>query len=309
MAKKVLITSSAAKGMGAWEHQLGNAAILISTIKGLREFIPDAEIATEIQLSEKFCKSYGIRSLRHKVFWESSYIRILETLIDLVRCSIWRFLQKFLRLNLGILIRGKKLKQYASADVILDLAGDSYSSDSVGWLHLVRRSAELLIFRLLGKPVVFFATSPGPFHPRAILLLARFVLNRLTLITTREQLSNDYLRKIGVKKDLVVTTACPAFLLKPASPRRAKEIFSREGIDGSKRPLIGVTLAGYNLYSYHTWDIPPTFKDLSSYAPAIKYLLDELKANVILIPHVYRTNRWTGEHIHGSDYVILQHLY
>ena len=306
---KVLITTSAGRSMSAWEQQLGNTAILISTTRMLKEHILDAEISTTLQLSESFCKKQGIKSLHDEVFWKGGYIRTPASFMDLLRCSLWAFLRRFLRLDIGILVRGKRLREYALTDVVLDLAGDTYSSDSVGWIHLLICSAELLSARLLGKPVICFAVSPGPFYPRLILLLARFTLNRATLITTREQLSNEYLQEIGVKKELLVTTACPAFLFEPASQERAKEILLHEGIDKSDRPLVGVTLAGYNLYSYHTWGIPPTFKDLSSYAPAVKYLLDELKANVILIPHVYRTNQWTGEYIHGPDYVILQHLY
>jgi len=306
---KILITTSAGRAMSAWEHQLGNIAILISTIKTLRELIPDAKISTTLQLSESFCKRQGIKSPHDEVFWEGGYIRTLASLMDLLRCSLWAFLRRFLRLDIGILVRGKRLREYALTDVVLDLAGDSYSSDSVDWIHLLRCSAELLSARLLGKPVICLAVSPGPFYPRLILLLARFTLNRATLITTREQLSNEYLQEIGVKKELLVTTACPAFLFEPAPQERAKEILLHEGVDESDRPLVGVTLAGYNLYSYHTWGIPPTFKDLSSYVPAVKYLLDELKVNVVLIPHVYRTNQWTGEFIHGPDYVILQHLY
>ena len=37
MTKRLFITTSGGKTLGQWEHQLGNTAILISTIKGLRE--------------------------------------------------------------------------------------------------------------------------------------------------------------------------------------------------------------------------------------------------------------------------------
>lgn len=306
---KILIMGLSATVMSKMEEQLGNAAICISTIRILKEAITDAEIYTSLQLSENFCKDHEIKSLHDEVFWKYNYANILQSFVDLLRCGFWRLFRKTLRVDIEMLTRGKKLQEFASADIIIDLGGELYSSDNNPWLRLMKHSAELLTARLLGKPVIIFAVSYGPFHPRLILLLARFTLNRATLITTREQLSNEYLQEIGVKKELLVATACPAFLFEPASQERAKEILLHEGIDKSNRPLVGVTLAGYNLYSYHTWGIPPTFKDLSSYAPAVKYLLDELKANVILIPHVYRTNQWTGEYIHGPDYVILQHLY
>jgi len=306
---KILIITSADKNMGGWEHQLGNIAILISTVKILKQSIPHAEISTSIQLSESFCSTHGIKSLHDEVFWKLSRPVMLKFLVDLLRCSVWRLLRKSLRLNAGILIEGNRLKEYASADVVLDLGGDTYSSENVPWFLIVKHSLELLTIRLLGKPVIVFAVSPGAFYPKLILVLARFTLNRMTLITPREQLSNNYLQGIGVNKKLLVTTACPAFLFEPAPKERAKEILLGEGIAKNERPLIGVTLGGYNLYSYRTWDTPPSFKDLSSYAPALKYFLDHVKAQVVLIPHVYRTNQWTGEHIHGPDYVTLKHLY
>jgi colanic acid/amylovoran biosynthesis protein len=115
------------------------------------------------------------------------------------------------------------------------------------------------------------------------------------------------LRDLGVKVP-IITTACPAFLLKPAPNSRVKEIMQLEGIGGSSKPIIGITLAGYNLYSKQTWDVPETLEDLALYIPAVRFLLDELDAQVVLIPHVYRTNPWTGQLIQGPDYVILKTL-
>jgi colanic acid/amylovoran biosynthesis protein len=305
---RILVITSAGKATGAWERQLGNAAILISLAQALKRHISDAEISTSIQLSENFCRNYGVTSLRHDAFWKLNRSIIIQSVLDLIRCSLWYLLRKSLKLEARWLVKGTKLREYFKAEIILDVSGDTYS-DNIRWYTLAKHSVELLTMRLLGKPVLVFAASPGPFSPKPKLLLARFTLNRVTLITTREQLSNDYLQKIGVNKNLIVTTACPAFLLQPAPKERAKEILLGEGIDENNRPLIGVTLAGYNLYSYRTWDIPPSFSDLASYAPAVKYFLDDVKAQVILLPHVDRINQWTGEHIHGPDYVILKHLY
>ena len=45
--------------------------------------------------------------------------------------------------------------------------------------------------------------------------------------------------------------------------------------------------------------------------PFDSHLLDDLNANVFLLPHVYRRNPYTtgGEHINGPDYDILLHLF
>lgn len=77
------------------------------------------------------------------------------------------------------------------------------------------------------------------------------------------------------------------------------------------RPLVGITLTGYNLRSLRTWGKPEHFDDLSFYVPMLRYLLDDLNANVFLLPHVYRRNPYTyaREFINGPDHDILLHLF
>ena len=85
----------------------------------------------------------------------------------------------------------------------------------------------------------------------------------------------------------------------------------KENVDVNARPLVGITLCGYNLFSLRTWGKPKHFDDLRLYVPMVKYLLDDLNANVFLLPHVYRTNPYTyaGELINGPDYDICLNLF
>lgn len=82
-------------------------------------------------------------------------------------------------------------------------------------------------------------------------------------------------------------------------------------IDEKVRPLIGITLCGYNLSSLRTWGKPKHFDDLNLYVPMLKYLLNNLNANVFLLPHVYRTNPYihSFDLINGPDYDICLNLY
>lgn len=309
---KILIISLCA----TMEDQLGNIAIFIPTIRMLKRFIPNVEISTTLELSKSFCDDYGITSINDRKVrgGGTSYSLIqrcfivIGSLFDLLRCGLWKLVQKILRLNFKTLIRGKKLKKYNDADVIIDFSGDIYG-DNTNVQRFVKHSLDILTARLLGKPVIMFAQSPGPFSTRLRLFLAKFVLNKVSLITTREPMSTALLQKIGIEKVPIITAACPAFFLESASKEKVEVVLSKENIDINKRPLIGVTLCGYNLRSNRTWDIPTSFSDLWSYVLMIKYLLDELKGNVLLIPHVYRTNKWTGEQIHGPDWLILRYLF
>ena len=82
-------------------------------------------------------------------------------------------------------------------------------------------------------------------------------------------------------------------------------------MDLTKKPLIGITLCGYNLKKQRTWIKPAHFDDIKYVAPFIKYLLDDLKAQVILLPHVYRRNPYSyaSEQINGPDYDIVKSIY
>ena len=68
-------------------------------------------------------------------------------------------------------------------------------------------------------------------------------LNKVALITLREEVSLEYLMKLGVNKPPIYVTADPAFLLKSAPEGRITEILNAEGIKIGTRPVIGVTLS------------------------------------------------------------------
>ena len=311
---KIYIISLAGRGeLGGYETQLGNVAILIPMIKMLKKYISDAEISTTIQLTDKFCMTNGITRIPKPKRLLPGFYGTLELLIsstDFLRTSLWRFLKNLLHLNFPILIKGNKLERFANSDVILDFNGDIFPSDVYNPIRILTLVVEILTIRQLEVPVIEFASSPGPFNTWFTRSISKLMFNNISVFTNREPISSELLKQIGIKKTPIVNTACPAFLLEPAPVERAKEIILQEGIDVKVRPLIGVTLCGYNL-THRTWGNPENLDDLSLYVPMLKHLLDDLQANVFLLPHVYRVNPYTivGEHINGPDHDILLYLY
>lgn len=306
MSVRIFITGSCSPGFGNWEHQLGNAAILIGLSETIHKHLPDAIITTKYQLSKEFCQTYGMRSLPVEPVGRAKVRRTLSTLYNLFSSSVWRFFHEVFRVDINFLHSTKLLDAYYRSDIIIDLSGDTYG-DNIPFKNFAKHSLDLIAAQLLRKPIVSLANSPGPFSGGIKKRIAKFVFNNVSLITTREPVSADLLRNLGIKTP-IITTACPAFLLKPAPDSRAREIMQLEGIDNSSRPIIGITLAGYNLYSKQTWDVPQALGDLALYVPTVRFLLEELAAQVVFVPHVYRTNPWTGQLIQGPDYVILKTL-
>lgn len=308
---------SRAGGIGA---NLGNIAIIIPLTKLLKQHIPDAELLTAYQLPQDFCEIYGIKPLpRPKGSGVGgSDIRYGINLFftatsNYIRASLWGFFKKLFQADLKFLLNSEKLKRDSETDVVLDLNGDTFPAD-VCRARTIIHTLNMKTFTKLGIPVVEFASSPGPFDTWFRRFISKRFYNSLTAILNREPNSTKLLKKLGIKKVPIVNTACPAWCLEPVSDEKSKELLRKEGINIEKRPLIGVTLAGYNLSelrSQRIWGKPKSFEELKIFVPTLKYLLDELTATVVLIPHDYRQNPYThpGDYISGPDHEILLHLY
>ncbi len=305
--KRIFITGSCSAAYGNWEQQLGNAAILIGLLETIHKYLPDVDISTKYHLSSDFCYTYGIKVLPVEPESGKKLQRIYMTFFNLIMSLIWRILYRLFKTDIKILHSTSLLNTYYNNDIIIDLSGDTYG-DNIPLRNFIKHSFDLLSAKLMGKPVVSLANSPGPFSGKLRRFIASLVFNNLTLITTREPISASLLRNMNIRTP-IITTACPAFLLESAQEERVKQLMELEGITENYKPLIGFTLGGYNLYSEQTWDTPKTLKDIELYIPVINFLLNNLHAQVLLIPHVYRIDPRTGQYIQGPDYFILKAIY
>jgi len=227
-----------------YEYNQGCKAVVICTIKALRESIPDLEITSFIQFSKAFSEQLNIRVVENKISSLKSFALSdsLKSSLNLLRCAIWAMLHKYFHLNMKALISSKKLKEYYSADIIIHL-GTNHYSDEVSIYRVIEHSKDILLGVLLGKPVVMYAESIGPFKTKLACWLAGFTLNKVSLITLREEISKACLEEIGVMKPSIYLTADPSFLLKPAHRNRIRGILLAEEIDSNNRPLIGITIS------------------------------------------------------------------
>jgi len=226
----------------------GAESIICSTIEVLRKFLPDTdniEISTPIVFSKNFHpESYNLHPLRkrplspfrHVTFWSCSAL-----LLKLSRVYLWRFLKGRLGVNFSILLSNPVIKAFANCNLVIHLGMDQYT-DKAGLLHFFSHSSEILIGLLLNKPVVMLAETLGPFNSSTAKRLAKSLLNKVSLITLREQESLQRLQHLEVTKPPVHLTACPAFLLSPASEERTKDILVQEGIDRKEDNIV----IGYN---------------------------------------------------------------
>ncbi|MBE9546318.1 MAG: polysaccharide pyruvyl transferase family protein [Proteobacteria bacterium] len=179
------------------------------------------------------------------------------------------------------------------------LYAPQYFYDSLSWADLVvvsggdiladygERSVKHYFFPIavgiaLGKPVYVFAQSISRYKDPKLQRFCKTYLDKVKLITVREQLSYDYMRELRVKAP-VHLTADPAFTLQPCSSKRVKEITRQEEIVTDAGPLIGFSVSR----TLTRWGGGEHGEFAQDMAGAIDVLAEKYqKTRFVFVPHV-----------------------
>lgn len=185
---------------------------------------------------------------------------------DSLMFLLWACLQR-LGINAAGIIRPSRRKQAKSlitADVVWSVGGGFLSSH----YNYVFRLYIQLIARILGKKVVVFAQSIGPFNTRMSRLLIPNFLKRVDDLSVREPWSNDYLQKFKISPTL---TNDIAFNLQTTKAKRGNTvaICIKNTSDNYDKAIL--SFVGY-LLQHETEVI------LTSQTPADDHLLDTYRA-------------------------------
>lgn len=306
--KKILILGLTASSLGGMEyHNLGNYAIMEPLIVQLKEHFPEAHISTSIQMSEDFCHKFGIISLHNRRFWTYGLVTGFTTIKDVIFAFIWKNGKKFFHRDLHWIIKQSRLlTEIYTSDIIIDFSGDIYG-DNAGNLKFLEDNAEMIMSKMLYKPVVMFIGSPGPFSSAWRHYLARFVLDQIDMITNRDPISTELLKELGVRDTPIYTTACPAFLFEKRNDNELQEILWNEGLIPKVKPIIGIIICGWNMAESPFNKLPRQEYELQPFVELIKYILDQHDVNVLLMSHQNRTDQ-NGNLIRGNDHAIIDQI-
>ncbi len=154
--------------------------------------------------------------------------------------------------------------------------GGSLLQDVTSTRSLLYYLALMKIAKLYNKPVMIYANGIGPIKKKLNRFLTRKILNKVDLITLRDEDSKDFIYDLGVRNKNIVVTADPVFTLEPVSESRVREIFEDENISTDKK-FIGV--------SVRQWKNAENLNRII--ADTIKYMIKEYNVNVIMIPMHY----------------------
>lgn len=191
----------------------GDAAILDGLITTINQSIDNPKI-TVLSSFPKILRKYhpyiSFESLINsdKVKPGNFYFYLLL----MVYLSIWAVLDKYLKIQLPNFTKSKQLSLYKNSDLIVSVGG-GYINDNYK-PGVVTRLFEFYFAKLLGKKVVLWGHSIGPFRSFTYRLFTSWVLNKVNVIATRDKRSLLELNKLGVKRPEIFQTFDSAFALK-----------------------------------------------------------------------------------------------
>jgi colanic acid/amylovoran biosynthesis protein len=171
------------------------------------------------------------------------------------------------------------VKRISQASIVIASGGDVFSSD---YGRLKNHLLPLKIALDAGVPVVFLAQSIGPFKTKDEADAWLAVARRSKLVTVREELSYKYVTKdLGLDPSLVKHTADPAFLLRPPSPDIVAKMLTNYGIDLDKPKIAIAPSQAICRFAAQDYE-----KHLNVWCQVVKQMINEFKAQVLVIPHV-----------------------
>lgn len=245
---KILITNVYAKGSG------GDMAILGSLIYELRRVFPGAQVSVATiddpkNLNSLFPDVHCISSLITTVWKDDAgqISKLLSLLRTRISTGMWALCFRFLGKRPDLILKRSERESMnciADADLVVGVGG-GYVREDKGILKIIDLSLTLrmiVLSRLMGKTTVLHSQSVGPFGNRIQERLAAFVLNRLQLVLTRESVSRQVLKRIGVKDKIIVESVDAAFLVRGQNLEPLPLPDEIEGVGRNESsPLVGVT--------------------------------------------------------------------
>ena len=168
-----------------------------------------------------------------------------------------------IRAKLGIFLN-QEIRAYRDCDVVLSMGGDTFS-DEQHPLQTILHCCQLLPAIFMNKPYILASQSIGVFKTSFTRKVARYVLSHSKLIIARENITVEYLKSMGIDKN-VRCAIDVGLLLEPVKSKACKDYI---GVNVSQ--IIGRWFSSVDEY-------------ISLMLDVIMGLAEESK--VVLIPHV-----------------------
>lgn len=167
------------------------------------------------------------------------------------------------------------IKAIKECDLFIS-GGGSLLQDITSTRSLLYYLTLMKLAKRFNKPIMVYANGIGPINKNLNRILTRKTLNKVDLITLRDEDSKTFLEGLGVENRNIFVTADPVFTLEPSKERVIDDILTKEGIPW-ERPLVGISVRNW----INEDNLIPIV------AKAIDHIIEKYKVNVILIPMHY----------------------
>jgi len=131
------------------------------------------------------------------------------------------------------------VREFRSARLLLS-GGGTLIQDATSTKSLLYYLGIILLAKKMGLKTMLYANGMGPISEKN-LKRVRSVLDTVELITLRENVSLEEIKRCNITKPEVCVTADPAFNLVPSPQSTAEKILSEHGI-GSEEQIIAVSV-------------------------------------------------------------------
>jgi len=169
-------TMKIAISSGGTGGNMGDRAILAATLQDIRESIPDVKI-TLLSINPDY-----------------------------------RSEDKDINMAFG---KWETFKTLQSIDLLL-WGGGNLLQDQSSILYIPWQLSKVIAAKMFGKKVMCYAQGIGPIETSIGKFLTKLFVNRIDLITVRDEQSKELFKKRGVVKPPIYVTADPAINLKPS---------------------------------------------------------------------------------------------
>lgn len=228
--------------------------------------------------ADSYAKRLGIGrdSFKYKLRALASLVFVLGQAMSIV------FSACLVKLGLGALCRADTLKHMKESDLVVSCSDENFKEGSsllpvsprwimTWWSMLVPRTMTVLVARFLGKPVVMFPNSIGPFRTRIGRFLSRLALNQCDYILIREPVSFEIAESLKVRSPKILTSDIA--LLFSADHESPVEDFSKPAL-GVCPGVYSNTLSEAGIRGY-----------VQAHARALDKAIEEYGFHVVFLPH------------------------
>jgi len=213
----------------------GDEAILFALIENLRKNIPDVEIVVLSQNPTQTTQNYKVKSIYR--------FDLISIIFHIMRSEL--------------IISG----------------GGSLLQDVTSSLSLYYYLTIIGLAKLLRKPLLLYANGIGPIRKKANRVITNIILNKVDMITVRDQDSRQELYKMDISRPPIIIGADPVFTINAADEPKGTSIMQDEQIPADQ-PLIGISI--------RQWKTGADY--LNIIARTADLLINKYKCNILFIP-------------------------